>query len=48
MQSILVKIKNFMVPFLMDGVKLSEGYRTTTRRQFTFYYLVLQNDEGLN
>ena len=27
----------------MDGVQLSQGYGTTTRRQFTFYHLVLRN-----
>ena len=24
----------------MDGVRLSQGYRATTRKQFTFYLLV--------
>ena len=30
---------NFKVygPFFMDGVRLSQGYRATTRRQFIFY-----------
>ena len=27
--------------FFMDGVQLSQGYRATTRRQFTFYHSVL-------
>ena len=31
--------KNFMALF-MDGDQMSQGYRTTTRRQFTFYQSV--------
>ena len=27
-------------PLFMDAVQLSQGYRATTRRQFTFYHLV--------
>ena len=27
-------------PLFIDGVQLSQSYRTTTRRQFTFYHLV--------
>ena len=25
-------------PVFLDGVQLSQGYRATTRRQFTFYH----------
>ena len=25
-------------PLFMDGVQLSQGYRATTKKQFTFYY----------
>ena len=35
--------KNFMALFI-DGVQLSQGYRATTRRQFTFYH---SNGNGL-
>ena len=35
--------KNFMALF-MDGVRLSQGYRAATRRQFTFYH---SNGNGL-
>ena len=27
-------------PLFMDGVQLCQGYKTTTRRQFTFYHSV--------
>ena len=27
----------------MDGVQLPQGYRTTTRRHFTFYHLIPRN-----
>ena len=27
-----------MTPFFMDGVQLPQGYRATTRTQFTFYH----------
>ena len=33
----------FMAPFFMDGVQLSQGYRATMGRQFTFYHVVLRN-----
>ena len=31
------KLKTLQL-FFMDGVHLSQGYRTTARRQFTFYH----------
>ena len=30
-------------PFFMDRVQLSQGYRATTRRQFTFYHSVTRS-----
>ena len=30
-------------PLFMDEIQLPQGYRTTTRRNFTFYHLVLRN-----
>ena len=33
-------IKKTLWSLVMDGVKLSEDYRTITRRQFTFYHSV--------
>ena len=30
-------------PLFMDGVQLSQGYRATKRRQFTFYHSVPRN-----
>ena len=35
--------KNFMVHFFVDGVQLSQGYKATTRRQFTFYHWLPRN-----
>ena len=34
------KKKNQTLPLFMDGVQPSQGYRATTRRQFTFYHSV--------
>ena len=36
--SILLKLKTLYDPFFMDGVQLSQGCRTTRKRQFTFYH----------
>ena len=33
-------LKKTLWPLFMDGAQLSQGYRATTRRQFTFYHLV--------
>ena len=35
--------KNHYGPFSVDGVQLSQGYRATTRRQFTFYHSFPRN-----
>ena len=32
--------KETLWPFFIDGVQLPQGYRATTRRQFTFYHSV--------
>ena len=32
-----VNKKETLCPLFMDGVQLPQGYRATTRRQFTFY-----------
>ena len=32
--------KNTLWPLFMDGIQLSQGYRATMRRQFTFYHSV--------
>ena len=34
-----------LLPVLMDGVQLSQDYRATMRRQFTFYHYRSQNKE---
>ena len=34
------KLKKAIWPLFMDGVQLSQGYRATRRRQFTFYHSV--------
>ena len=38
-----LKKKNPSWPLFMDQVQLPQGYRATTRRQFTFYHLVPRN-----
>ena len=40
------KLKTLLLLF-MDGVQLSQGYRATARRQFTFYHSVSRNDHKL-
>ena len=35
--------KKTLWPLFMDGVQLPQGYRATTRRQFTFYHQVPRN-----
>ena len=37
-----LKLKKTLWPLFMDGVQLSQSYRATSRRQFTFYHLSLQ------
>ena len=32
------KNKKTLWPFFMDGIQLPQGYRATSRRQFTFYH----------
>ena len=33
-------LKQLYGPFFVDGVQLPQGYRSTTKRQLTFYHLV--------
>ena len=33
-----ILLKKTLWPLFMDGVQLPQGYRATTRRQFTFYH----------
>ena len=34
----LLLIKKTLRPLFIDGLQLAQGYRRTTRRQFTFYF----------
>ena len=38
-------LKKTLWPFLINGVQLSQGYRATTRRQFTFYHSVPRSSQ---
>ena len=40
--SLKLLLKKNFTALVMDGVQLSQGYRATTRRQFTFYHSVLR------
>ena len=41
---IIMKLeKKLYDPFFMNGVHLSQGYRATMRKQFTFYHSVLRS-----